>query len=311
LFFIFNYEKMNFCESSAIAVGLPKCDVIPGQPVLLVFTPADFALTQVQQEDLLHSLQQQARHDSAVRRIYPVGGIKQVEAANTEAAMGTLAGYGYQEKLADAVLGDKFSFPMSLCRAKALKTLDGFSGRVLIFTSNGIMLCSRYSDGRIAGIPAPSVAISISGLTKDGANVKTVSLSVTYGTDAVLLKSIHAIKYDFDVDELTALQAVRLRRTANFMYKVETTCGGVELFDYYSAELAQTSLWKAVDMLTGADLTVAAVNADASSKSFGLTLSPAPAGAYRIAVSLAAQSALIAAGIDGYDLIEPLVDNGV
>lgn len=300
---------MDFCNSLIFNTGLPSCDVQPGKPVGLIFAAKSLEITEADESDLLGFFEAASRGNDRSKRAYPITGEFSTEAANTEPTIESLAGTSYSEKLADGVLASKFSFPMTLCRAKAYKGLDGYKGAVFILTDNGILLGERTKRGTLRGLNVNNVAVSVDALFKDAA-MKTVSITATFGSDTQLIRSVDAIRYYFDAADLSGLIAVKLKKVAALTYRVETTCGGVNLYGEYADTLSQNKdLWVVRNINTGAAIALSTITKVAGSEAFLLTPSAALGAPYRIGVSLAGVGALTSAGIVGFEQPEQLIDS--
>jgi hypothetical protein len=300
---------MNFCDSKIFSTGLPSCDIRPGKPVMLIFAPKSVQITAQDEVDLLAFFEQKARSADINQRVHPIGGEFSNESANTDPVMGTLAGSTYSEKLADGVLASNFGFPMTFCKAKAYKNFDGYKGRVFILTDNGLVIGERTTDGALRGLNVENTAVSVDGIFQDGANLKQVKFTVTFGSDTRLIKQLDAVTYSFDIEDLSGLLSVKLKKAGALTYQVVTACGSVNLYDTYADKLNELSLWKVTNVATNAVLTVADAEGNAAQKAFKLTVTPALTAPYKISVSLADVSALVAEGVTGVEQTEPYIDN--
>ncbi|MDR0729214.1 MAG: hypothetical protein LBF19_03700 [Prevotellaceae bacterium] len=107
---------------------------------------------------------------------------------------------------------------------------------------------------------------------------------------------------DFDPADLSGIIDVKLSMAAKTSttvdVKVKTGCDETDLFDIYTSELSDSSLWRAVKKDDGTTVTITGVVAQSATKSFRLSLT-SPAG--DVLVSLADIATLSAAGVEGYE----------
>lgn len=300
---------MGFCDKETINTGVHGCDIVPGKPVLLIFAPKEVQLSEADKLDPLSFFESAVKNNNPALRALPVSGIAQNDANNVDANMSTLSGYGYAKKLADAAFGDIFQFPMSICKAKALKMLDGYSGRVFILTDNGIILGSKLSNGNVAGIPLLNVSVSSDGFHENGQNIVVVKITTSYGSETQILKNIEAVSYSFDADEIEGITSLALKKVGALTYQVVSKCSGVNLYGTHADALAAGALWKVTNLNTGATVALSTVTKVADKEAFLLTPSDALGAPYKIGVTLADLSTLSAAGVVGFEQAEVFVDN--
>ena len=308
---IFNFQlstKMDFCNSTIFNTGLPSCDVRPGKPVGLIFAPKSVEVAAADEENLLPFFDAASRNADRSKRVYPLVGEFSNESANTEPVIGTLAGSAYSEKLADGVLASNFSFPMTLCKAKAYKGLDGYKGSVFVLTDNGLIIGERTKSGALRGLTVTNLTVSVDAMFGDGQNIKMVKLAVVFGRDGQLVKNVDAIRYDFDANDLTGLVSLTLKKVGALTYQVLTKCGGVNLYGSYSTQLAVGTLWVVRNLNTGSAVTVSTVTKAADKEAFLLTPSGALGATYKLSVSLADVAKLATANIVGFEQAERFVD---
>jgi len=300
--------NQNFCSLIVANTGLPDCDIKLSKPVTLFFAPKSVEITPTDANDLRAFFQDKTQLDDHGKRVIPVSGIRQVDDGYAEPTTGTLSGYGYSEQLSDGTLTSTFHFVSTLCRAKSLLGLNGYTGRAFILLDGGILLGTRLSNGNIIGLPVESVGTKFAGgIMGDGQNIKTVQLMVTFGSDKQVIRDATAIKCDLDQYAIVGLQNIILNKAGALEYQVLTECGSVSLYDDYESNLADSSLWK-LTKSDGTAVNVTTVAAVPTNKSFKITatgLTPP----YKINVALDSVSKLVAKGIIGFEQVTPFVDN--
>lgn len=300
----------DFCELVTSNTGLPVCDVKLGKPIAAFFANKSVEITPQDQNDLLAFFQSKTQVDDFQKRVLPVTGMKQIDDGYTAPTEGTLAGYGYSEQLGDGVMKSTIHFPTSLCRAKSLYGLNGYNGRVFVLLDNGVLVGTRLSNGNIIGLPLENLGVQVTGgLFGDGANVKTVQLILTFGSDKEMIKNMAAIKYNFNVDEVIGLQNVVLEKVSELSYQVVAECGRANLYDAYKGDLASAALWLVSNTQTGSPIVLTTVTAVDSSKSFTLTPGTALTKPYKINIQLAPVSELESAGVVGFEQPAPFIDD--
>jgi hypothetical protein len=132
-------------------------------------------------------------------------------------------------------------------------------------------------------------------------DVQVVGFTINFGDKLKLVVLAEFIKVnDFDEDLMNGLLDLDLtiaaQATGSADIKVDTKCGGVNLFDEYKTELEDSAAWLAIDKATGNQVSPTSVTAQAGTKSFRITL---PTGSYLL--SLASVSQLETIGITGYE----------
>ena len=296
----------NTCIRQAFFTGLPGCDVKPGKPVGLLFCSDDTEMTPSQAGDVLSYFKPMLTAEDPEKRILPVYGMKQVDSGYTEPTEGTLAGYGYSEKLADGTIKETFNFPLQICVAKMLTNFDGFSGRVFILCDNGVLLVERKSNGNYTGIKVDNAGFQMNAPFGDGQNISVVKISLSLGSDKRLAKALWGIKTDLEKEDLPGLIDLTLTQISPLKFSVTTACSGSNLFDSYKNELATAGVWSVINTFSGYAVTVSAVASDAVTKAFTLTIPSVPVNT-SLKVSLALPSELEAAGISGYAQSSPII----
>ncbi|MCL1942624.1 MAG: hypothetical protein FWF54_03620 [Candidatus Azobacteroides sp.] len=300
---------MSSCLMNAFNTGLPNCDIKPGKPSGLLFCTEDVQIPNT--ADVLSVFKEKVIAENPEDRVFPIYGMKQVDNGYTEPTQGTLAGYGYSEKLADGTIISTFNFPMQICVAKMLAGTDGFRGRVFILCDNGILLCERGSDGNYIGLNVDNVGFQMNTPFGDGQNVAVVKISVNFGSDLRMAKSIFGIKADFGANDLPGLIDLSLTQWTPMTFVVTTTCMGSNLFDGYKTELSTATIWNVTRLDTNTKVTVTSVTPDAVKSAFKLTLSGTIPANTALKVSLAPPSQLDNAGISGYAQADPVIVKAV
>jgi hypothetical protein len=184
--------------------------------------------------------------------------------------------------------------------------LNGYTGRVFVLLDNGILVGTRLSNGNIIGLPIESLGAKFAGgIFGDGQNVKTVQMTLTFGSDKQVIKGMTAIKYDFDVADVTGLQNVILFNVKGSTFKVLTECEGVDLYDDYHLSLTNTKVWRIWNTETGNEVPAISVSPDPEfgGGSFSINFGITPGITY--GVQLRSVSTLVEHGIIGFENTKP------
>lgn len=303
-------NNQNFCITAGGTVGLPDCDIVLDKPLAITLSASQQSFSEDVFSDLFAALVAATKVDDSQSRQLPLTGMKQVDDNSVAPTEGTLAGYGYVEPLADGTIAMTFQFPAGLCRSKTLNRLKGLKGYAFIVDAKKQLVGAKDGTG-IKGLKFDSLMVDNTGsLWKDGQNVKTIKLKITFGSDVEMIEALRVVKLDeFDADKLNGLQAVEMVKVGALTYRVQTECNGINLFDRYKTQLGDKAVWVVTDLTTGQTKTITSVAAIESSKSFEVSFDTAPVAPYALGVSLAAPSVLTTSGLPGIEQADEFIDN--
>lgn len=291
---------------------MPDCDIILSKLKAALISASPVLIPEDSYNDIFDFLVAQTKADSFQNRLLPLTGMKQVDDASTAATEGNLAGYGYAERLADGIIALTIQFPAAVCRLKAINKLVGMKGYAFMVDEKKQLVGAKAAGG-VKGLKIESLSVdNTNSLWRDGANVKTVKLKITFGSDTEFIETLRVLQVaDFDEDLLSGLQTVELDKVGELTYRVQTACNGVNLYNVgtLATALADKDLWRVTNLVTGASLAVTTVAPIAEKGAFELTLSAPPTAPYRLGVTLAAPSVLEGKGAAGIEQMEVFIDN--
>jgi hypothetical protein len=247
-------------------------------------------------------------------RIYPIGPFDAVT-DNTEDPTFQTLGYGLQVPVRDGNYSWTFQYTKGgLCLSNKLRSRVNSYGDFLYFDDQNILFGTKGIDADgadgLAGVPI-SVFYPYPWKANDGSNVTAYRLRTDFKPEFVN-EYIAYVQADFPLSTLVGLQNINLEVAAGpatgvVQIKALTGCGGENLYDLYSTELAAAALWQAYRADTGAVLTITSVAVNAGIKAFTVTLDVtdtdyvALTAAGKVKLGLVAPTALAAADIVGYD----------
>lgn len=282
--------------------GIGRCALIPSYIVGMIIVPNNFLITEANSVNLQTFMDDAAKNPSKPNRIFPIHNFVGLT-DNSEDVVTESLGYGYTVPIRDGNYSWTFRFIQGgVCLLKALQSYNGSNVTVLFYDSNGVVYGRNTANG-LMGVPLISFFAGKWTLT-DSTTVATFAVTVTF-EPKYLNQDLGFIKDEaFTASDVIGLQDVNINavgaQTATILSVSATAaCGGENLFDLYSDELADGALWDVRNGSTGAALTVTSVAANAVNKTFTITLSAARTNA--TIVGLAGTDVLEAAGIMGIE----------
>lgn len=293
------------CESSYKNVGYGTCVLDPAliAGAILFNTKKSFTPSEV--ADLQTTLQDMAWADSPSARAFPINYFVAMTDNSEDVSIQTFD-YGDKAITRDGVYDWSGQFRKgSLCLSSALRSLNG-DRYVLFYDKNKVIYGYKSSD-RLTTIPVL--------FYEKPWKLPTGSTATEYIARFIFLpnylnEDVMIAKVAFDPAEITGLQDIDIivnsfdSVTGVANITIQTLCGGVNLYDSYSTELAATGRYVVTNTDTGEAITVSTATAQASDKTFNVTLDVLDVDyptAGTIDFTLAAPSALNVAGIPGYE----------
>lgn len=264
------------CTSSFGNTGIGKCSLIPSFIVGMFLVPNNLVITEANAANLQTFLEDKAKDSNKNNRIYPVHNFVGMT-DNSEEAVSETTGYGFAIPLRDGNYSWTFRFVQGgICLLKELQKFNHQNMSALFIDSNGVVYGRNVPTG-LAGVPLISFYAGKWTLS-DSSTIANFAITVTFDPKH-LNQDLGFIKDDnFIASDVVGLQSVNVspvgsQTTTVLNVSVAAACGGENLFDLYSTELADGSLWNVLDSTTGAALTVSSVAANAANKSFAITVS--------------------------------------
>jgi hypothetical protein len=290
----------NLCENTGGNTGIGACDLKAPIIMGVIFTPKN-AVIPTGTEDLMELLKTQFTNDNKQARWFPlIDSDIQITNSSEDAVVASLSS-GYSEKLRNGNAIYQLDLRFSLCKGKIINRFDGWNGGMFLLTKDMQLAGRKQTNGDIAAFLPSSVYTKVNPLG-DGQNISLASLIVNFGDSGLFMNVFDITSQidNFDQSELQGLTDIDLtvvgQASGYVDVKVQTKCGGVDLFDTYSTELANKNVWSLINKSTGAAVVPTTVTAQAATKSFRIS---ATAATYLL--SLAAVSVLETNGISGYE----------
>lgn len=304
-----------FCGSDVKNTGICECFFDPALidgaikvPLKKVFTEAELSDANIQAT--LEAAGRAARAD----RIYPFGPFENIT-DNTEDPTRQTFGYGTVKTVREGKYNWLFQFINGgLNLSNALRSFNGLTGKygwVFKDSKNTLIGTSKKDINGNWGLAPVTLAdyYARPWRPSDGTNVTNygveVSFDPVYINEKIAFKKVNIDSYllsEFKGLEdivLTLVEATEGGTTIEV--SAATDCGSTDVFDLYSAELAQAVAWLLKDS-AGAEQTISGVVANADTKTWTITRSEG-VNADGDTLQLAAPSVLAAAPINvvGYE----------
>lgn len=291
------------CDQSGANVGFDDCTIDPKLPQFIIRVPKSFELTEADMADsatVMAKLQAATKADLFADRIFPYPKQVLVTDNSTDTTYQTL-GAGFSVPVNEGM------YDWTLQYIRGGKCLND---RLRAFNRNG----NDYffvidADGRLFG---RKVGTSLKGIPAN--YIFTDKLKIA--TDQAI--TVYAYRVNFmptyfnenggsiplnlsELEDLAGLQnivpdLVAPRITTTFKFRPTTGCGGVNLYDEFSAELADPALYTFIR--DGVSIVISSVTADPTTKSLTVVLASAGDGTF----GGSTVTLLDAAGVVGYEI---------
>lgn len=302
------------CAAAGGNTGISDCAITLGQLKSGFLVPNSFELTAAQLASpatALAALQAAASDDDPSQRIYPLPDFLSVTDNTEDLVSETIGG-------------------------TAVPVRDGKYNLVIRYLNGGNCLSnalSKFNTGsyRFVGIDSKGVLFG----TKEGTSLKGVPLDVFYSRPFRFATDSTAINLSFqlifepvylnaglgfiqlnpaDVLSISGLLNINLslvgtRTTNTFTIKAKSGCAGVDLYNAYSTELADDTVYEVLNK-DGLVVPITSVATAPSQKGWLVTLdstSPNFTGGQPYTISGSGVSNLVAAGVVGYEIAPPLI----
>lgn len=295
------------CKTNLGNTGFGDCILIPDKIKGYFEVPKNFRITTANLATLQAILTTAAQNPSKALRVYPVHNFDGIT-DNSEDDVYQTTGYGDQNFSREGKYDWMFTYSEGgSCLHNALRKRPVKGINVIFYDDNNV-LYGWEVNGEMAGIPliifkAQKMKIN------DGANSTQFMLKMMF--DAIYLneESIY-FKADFLLSEVQGLKDVELFEIAaqdtlgTFKVGARTACSKTNLYDLYSTELADDSLWTATNE-DGDAIAITSVTANAGIEGFIIVLDTDdpnyPATGDNVTFGLVAPIALQTAGIESVE----------
>lgn len=299
--------------------GVPACymdlSVING----IILTPIGYTITKTEIASTLLSKLQTSTLATRANRIYPVLNFVDIK-DNTEQP--TYQTFGFGRKVLSKE--GKYSFEASyldggLCLSNQLRNFNSIKWAAFLVDSNGVLIGTKVGDNLMA-IPLNMFYAFPYGIATSS-QVSSYKLNIEI-EPKYLNEEIGFVqtKNEFDIfDNVKGLLNLVITKTTTLAsgkieIMVTNSCGGDNIYDVYSTNLANITAWVVKNATTKNTITITAVTAVPANKTIELTLDTAdtdyPAVASKLTIELAQPSILAASPIlmVGYEGVNVLTE---
>lgn len=313
-----------FCGSDVKNTGICECFFDPALLDGAIFVPLKKVFTEAELADLLiQTTLETAAMAVKTDRIFPFGPFEAIT-DNTEDPTRQTFGYGTVKTVREGKYNWQFQYINGgLNLSNNLRSFNGLTGKygVIFKESKNTLIGTSKKDvnGNWGLAPIPMADIyARPWRPSDGTNVTNYTIEFSfdpvYINEKIAFKKVSIDSYllsEFKGLEdivLTLVEAVEGGTTIEV--SAATDCGSTDVFDLYSAELAQAVAWSLKDS-AGAEQTISGVVANADTKTWTITRSEGT-NADGDTLELAAPSVLSAAPINvvGYESNKLTLDFG-
>ncbi len=296
------------CAVAGGNTGYGDCFLTLQNIILNFLVPGNFELTAAQMASTataLAALQAAAVNDNPALRIYPLPEVVGIT-DNTEDVVLQTFGYGAPAPVRDGRGNIQFQYIKGgNCVNNQLRKFNNLNYKWIFVDAAGILVGTKVGTS-LKGIPLDYFYASPFKIN-DGSNV-TAFMYRTVFNPTYINEGLGFIPMNLaDLQAIAGFQnaVVTLgaaRATNVIKVKVLTGCAGTDLYDTYSAELANAARWAVTE--GGNAITITSVAVDANIKGWTITLDAADPD-YTVggpfSVNLAAPSVLAAAGVPGFE----------
>ncbi|HEX7906233.1 MAG TPA: hypothetical protein VF487_20305 [Chitinophagaceae bacterium] len=293
--------------------GIGDCPFLPKHFVGAIIGPVGFKLTAAELASTLLAALKTGTHAAKAARIYPIQNFKALDADNTEAPTKQTFGYGDQKFIREGKYALSFQHvDGGICLHKNLRKFNGTNLAAYFIDADGVLI--GYKNGSdLQMIPLIDFYAQPMKLSA-GSEVAKLLIDFQFKPEYLNeLIGFVETRDEFNIDDVIGLEDVVLsvqtaiNATGEVDIKLKTSCGGVDLYDLFKTNFTQLTAWIAKNKTTGAVITITAVTANDSTKSWTVNMDSTdvdyPAAAAKLILSLAAPSVLKAApiNVEGYE----------
>ena len=284
--------------------GIPDCEPIPGNftGAILIPTGTSYTPTQVATFDV--TLQDAAKADNALSRIYPIKKFTAMNDNSTEDTT-TETGYGDTFKTRDGkpVLQFQLNNGMS-----SWANLRGFDNQETSWTvlfideQNNCIWGRKNASGNVEGFSLNQLSVPA---PKWNQGSDPFNYMVTFGlTSTKQLENFALVQFEDDIEVLDVVSGlleidVTVNSYSGGVLNVSAYSSGTDLYDLYSTELVTIGAWALTNRATGATITITGITLVPGTKSFDIAFTAlSPGTIYKLVNT--APSVLEALPMPGY-----------
>lgn len=266
--------------------GKTQYDIVPRLIIGAILTSSSKKFTEAEMADFQKTLQD-GTLASGADRIYPIFRFKEIADGSSDVTKNT-AGYGPIEIVRDGKYDWTFTFNSTtgLYANSQLRSLNGGHYRAIFIDDNGQfgnMIGTQDSDGNFMGADL-EFFYSKNWKSNEGSKPAVFSCEFGHANSKDLNENIAVFTPSFDLEDtvkgLLNLQLTKIVVAAGkATIGVQTEGDKVDLYPSYSIQLAVASIWKVINITTGATVVPTTVATNATAKGWDISLA---AGTYSI-----------------------------
>ncbi len=296
------------CTAAGSNTGIPDCALTLQNTVGGFLVPSAFELTAANlltPEATLAALAAAAANDNPLLRIYPLPEFVGVTDNSEDVVLETY-GYGAAVPVRDGNYNLTYRFTRGgNCVNNTLRSFNGLNYKFIGIDAKGVLYGTKVG-ATLKGIPL-DYFYAQPFKHNDGTATAVFALRISY-KPVYINSSLGFIQLNLgDALNISGFLNINItlaaaRATNVIKVKTLTGCGGVDLYDTYSASLVTAANWLVTE--NGANITITSVALDANLKAFTITLDatdPDYTVGGPFVVKLAAPSVLATNGVTGYE----------
>ncbi len=306
------------CATALKNTGFGTCVLQPGMIVGAFIVPNGYTLSEANLADIataVAKLTSDAKLDSKLSRIYPIGNFEEPTPATEKKIMQTFK-YGGKAVVREGDIDWSFQFVQGgLCLHSALRSFNSNGGfSVLFYDSNNVLYGVRTSANGLMGIPT-KVMWTEPWDPNDGSAFAKYMIQFVF-LPTYINDQLGYVQLDSTLPSVAGLQDVKLintswtESTGVAIMRAVTACGSVNMGAIYGTSLAVVGAWIARNAATGAVITTSTVTYSAVTGLFTVTIDTTdgdfPAGTQGILLDFPAVSALVGLSVSGFESTGPV-----
>jgi len=291
------------CDNNGANTGFGDCAIDPKLPQFIIRVPKSFELTEANMVDsatVMAKLDAATKADLFADRIFPYPQQVLVTDNSTDTTYQTL-GAGFNVPVNEGMYDWTLQFIKGgKCLNDKLRAFNKSDNDYFFVVDADGRLFGRKVGTSLKGIPANYIFT-------DKLKIATDATITVYAYRVNFLPNYFnenggSIPLDLgELQELSGLNniipsLVAPRATTTFGFRATTGCGGINLYDQYSTQLADPALYEFIR--SGTSIVISSVTAVPSTKSFTVVLASSGAGTF----GGSTVTLLDAAGVVGFEI---------
>lgn len=306
---------INICATLGGNTGAPLCDVRMGRArIILLTTGKEFTADDIADSASFQEALETAMllSKSSANKVYAFPAANETTDNTGDPATGTLAD-GYEEVLNEALPKYLLRSKVGTCVQQQMASFNGWPGKVYVIDESNILWFRTTASGGAAGFSTGYLYTNPPKF-KGSSDVNTANTRLTFGSVDDFKSNVGAVQLDFGVNALTNILDVVLddRESENtsgalnnvFVIGGKTKCEGTDIYESYSALLANIAYWRAY-LADGTDLSLSSVTVNSGESGWNITMTSGVfsglASGTVFYIDLETPTVLNAAGITGIE----------